>query len=89
MMRRAAAPLLNIPSASNILEALAQNLPASDWAVSSAQSPDGTFEFVADMADRDMAETAMREARTIGRFEVAEEIDTENLRARVRYRMMR
>lgn len=89
MTRRAAAPLLNLPSGSNILEALAQNLPASDWTVSSSQSPDGMFEFVADMAERDEAEAALRKAQTIGRFEVAEEIATENLRARVRYRMMR
>jgi len=88
-IRQAAAPLLNIPSASNMLEALAQNLPASDWVVSSAQTADGNFEFVADMADRDAAETALRKARNIGKFRIVEEINTENLRARVHYRIVR
>ncbi len=89
MVRRAAAPLLNIPSASNLLENLAQKLPASDWAVSSTQMPDGDFEFVADMANREAAEEALRKDGNIKQLRAEEEIATESLRSRVRYRISR
>ncbi len=85
MVRRAAAPLYHIPSASNRLESLARHLPGSDWTVASTQSADGRFEFIADMADRDAAEAALQAAPVIRNFRPAEEIPTENLRARVRY----
>jgi len=85
MVRRAAAPLYHIPSASNRLESLARYLPDSDWTVASSQSADGRFEFVADMADRDAAEVALQAAPIIRNIRPAEEIPTENLRARVRY----
>lgn len=85
MVRRAAAPLYHIPSASNRLESLARYLPGSDWTVASSQSADGQFAFVADMADREAAEAALQRAPIIGNFRPAEEIPTESLRARVRY----
>lgn len=85
MVRRAAAPLYNIPSASNRLESLARYLPGSDWTVASSQSADGRFEFVADMADREAAETALQTTPIIGNIRPVEEIPTENLRERVRY----
>lgn len=89
MIRRAAAPLLAIPSASNILETIAENLPESDWTIASSQSADGNFEFIADIADRETTETALRKTRLIRQLEAAEEIQTENMRARVRYRVAR
>ena len=85
MVRRAAAPLYNIPSASNRLESLARYLPGSDWTVASSQSADRRFEFVADMTDREAAEAALQAAPLIRNIRPAEEIPTENLRTRVRY----
>lgn len=85
MVRRTAAPLYHIPSASNRLESLARHLPGSDWTVASSQSADGRFEFVADMANREAAEDALGAAPIIRNIRPAEEIPTENLRARVRY----
>lgn len=88
-IRRAAAPLLGIPSASNILETIAQNLPESDWTIASSQSADGNFEFIADMADREKAEIALRKTPQVRGLEAAEEMQTENMRARVRYQIVR
>ncbi|MEP3226281.1 MAG: hypothetical protein ABJO01_09920 [Parasphingorhabdus sp.] len=88
-IRRAAAPLFNMPSAANLLEMIAQNLPESDWAIASSQSADGSFEFIADMANRESAETALRTIPQIKQLEIAEEMQAENKRARVRYRIAR
>lgn len=87
-IRRAAAPLFNIPSASNRLEALAESLPDSDWTVSSSQKPGGNFEFVVDAASKDTVETAFQQSRYLREFRTVEEIKTENIRSRVRYRIV-
>lgn len=89
MVRRTASPLLNMPSASNRLESLAQKLPESDWTVSAAQQPDGSFEFVADMLNREEAEAAFKKVQTLSRFEMTEELESESLRTRLRYRTSR
>lgn len=87
MVRRAAAPLFRLPSASNRLESIARHLPDSDWTVTATQNPDSSFEFVADMKDRTAAEASLKKARQIRSLQPAAEINTENLRARVRYRV--
>ncbi len=89
MIRRAASPLLNMPSASNRLEGLAQNLPESDWTVSAAQQPDGSFEFVADMLNQEEAELALKQTPVLSRFEMTEELESESPRTRIRYRTSR
>ncbi|MEO9599804.1 hypothetical protein [Parasphingorhabdus sp.] len=89
MIRRAASPLLNMPSASNRLESLARSLPETDWTVSAAQQPDGSFEFVADMRDREKAESALKQIPILSRLELAEELESESLRSRIRYRTSR
>lgn len=89
MTRRAASPLLNMPSASNRLEKLAQNLPETDWTVSAEQQPDGSFEFVADMLNREETEIALQETTTLSRLELTEELESEAPRHRARYRASR
>jgi len=86
-IKRAAAPLFNLPSASNRLEALAAGLPSSDWTVASTQHGDGGFEFIVDMADRETAETAFRKNALLKNVSAGEEIPTDNARSRVRYRI--
>ncbi|MEP3451053.1 MAG: hypothetical protein ABJN65_01185 [Parasphingorhabdus sp.] len=86
-IRRAAAPLFNMSSASNRLEALAIQLPETDWAVVSSQGADGGFEFVADMANREVTEDALRQNTTLKGLAEREEIPTESARTRVRYRI--
>lgn len=89
MTRRAASPLLNMSSASNRLEKLAQNLPETDWTVSAAQQPDGSFEFVADMLNREETESALKQTPLLSRLEMTEELESEAPRNRIRYRASR
>lgn len=89
MIRRAASPLLNMPSASYRLERLAENLPETDWTVSAKQQPDGSFEFVADMLNREEAESALKQAPILSRLEMTEELESEAPRNRIRYRALR
>lgn len=88
-VRRAAAPLLNMASASNRLEGLAQYLPATSWTVSTTQTPDGSFEFVADMQDRDETEQALAQASNLQNPKPIEELETNGGRVRVRYQVGR
>ncbi len=89
MIRRAASPVLNMPSASSRLEKLAQNLPETDWTVSAGQQPDGSFEFVADMLNREETESALRQTPLLSRLEMTEELESEAPRNRIRYRASR
>lgn len=89
MVRRSVAPLLNMPSASNRLEALAQNLPDTSWTVSTAQKPDGRFEFVADMQDRDDTEQALNQTKDLQNPKPVEKLEADGGRFRVRYQVGR
>ncbi len=89
MVRRSVAPLLNMPSASNRLEALAQNLPDTSWTVSTAQKPDGRFQFVADMQDRDDTEQALNQTKDLQNPKPVEKLEADGGRFRVRYQVGR
>ncbi|SIO20597.1 hypothetical protein SAMN02745824_3347 [Parasphingorhabdus marina DSM 22363] len=89
MVRRAAAPLLKMPSASNRLEALAANLPDTDWTSSVTQDGQGRMQFLADMEDRERAEVGLSRSKIFENLEPIEELDAENTRDRVRYEVGR
>lgn len=89
MVRRAAAPLLKMPSASNRLEALAANLPETDWTSAVSQNPEGRLLFVADMEDRGKAEDQLSQSEFLNNLEPIEEFEEDSQRARVRYEVGR
>lgn len=89
MVRRAAAPLLKMPSASNRLEALASSLPETDWTSTVSQNPEGRLLFVADMEDRAKAEDQLSQSEYLNNLEPVEEFEEENQRVRVRYEVGR